>query len=396
MYVVVADDLSGAAETGGVAVRYGLIAEVALDEIPESRPQALIVDTNTRSLPGRDAAERIVALGPALEQIRKLRLFKKVDSVLRGPVAAEAAALMEAAGKARALLVPANPGMGRVIRDGRYWMGGRPVEETDFRFDPEHPVRTSDVVKMAGAAPAGAPVTVRKPGEPLPEKGIVIGEAASAEDLETWAKACDERTLAGGAAEFFAAYLEAKGHARAPAGETAMAPEERILILSGSASAVSREQLRELRRRGIPLVEMPPELYPAAGRVDPIIHEWALSVAYTFRRTGRVIAAIGRPPLPGQPRAARFAAYLAEMAAQVLERYPARHIWVEGGATAAALVRRLRWKRLEVVEELRPGVVRLRPSGQETPLIVVKPGSYDWLELLGAAVAKEDHTARRG
>ncbi len=395
MYVVVADDLSGAAETGGVAVRYGLIAEVALDEMPESRAQAVIVDTNTRSLPGRDAAERVGALRPALERIKKLRLFKKVDSVLRGPVAAETAALMEAAGKQRAVLAPANPGMGRVVRDGRYWIGGRPADETEFRYDPEHPVRTSDVMQMAGPAPAGVPVAVKKPGEPLPEKGIIIGEAVTAEDLKAWVEACDERTLAGGAAEFFAAFLEAKGHARAPAAETAVAPEERLLILSGSASAASREQLRELRRRGVPLVEMPPQLYPATGRVDPIIHEWALSVAYTFRRVGRVIAAIGRPPLPGQPRAARFAAYLAEMAAQVLERYPARHIWVEGGATASTLIRRLRWRRLEVVEELRPGVVRLKPAGQETPLIVVKPGSYDWLELLGAAVEREGAAAHR-
>jgi len=396
MYLVVADDLTGAAEIGGVAARYGLTAEVALDEVPESRAQVLVLDTNTRSLPLREAVERIQSLAAGISRYRNRRLFKKVDSVLRGPVAAETAALMEAAGKARAVLVPANPGMGRVIRDGRYWIGGRLAEETEFRNDPEHPVRTSDVVKMVGPAPAGVPVAAKKRGEPLPDNGIFIGEAATVEELKAWAEACDQRTLPGGAAEFFAAFLEAQGRSRVPGGEVEITPEERILILSGSASAESRRQIRELWRRGIPLMEMPPALYPATGPVEGIIHEWALSVAYTFRRAGRVIAAIGRTPLPGQPRAARFAAYLAEMAAQVLERYPARHIWVEGGATASTLIRRLRWRRLEVVEELRPGVVRLKPHGQETPLIVVKPGSYDWLDLLGAAVAKESEAAQRG
>ena len=69
------------------------------------------------------------------------RMFKKVDSVLRGPVAAEIEAALDGLGLDRAVLVPANPSRGRIIRDGAYFMDGVPLDETEFADDPMHPVR---------------------------------------------------------------------------------------------------------------------------------------------------------------------------------------------------------------------------------------------------------------
>jgi hypothetical protein len=53
---------------------------------------------------------------------------------------------------------------------------------------------------------------------------------------------------------------------------------------------------------------------------------------------------------------------------------------VEGGATAAALVRRLGWVRLSVCQEWATGVVSLEIKGQAQPLVTMKPGSYAWPE----------------
>ena len=122
MIVVIADDLTGAAEIGAVGLRYGLTAEVQTEFAPESNADLIVIDTDTRSMPGSEAAaevERVV--GQVLQHSPEL-LFKKVDSVLRGPVLAELTALLRATGVPRLLLVPANPSLGRVIRDRNYYV----------------------------------------------------------------------------------------------------------------------------------------------------------------------------------------------------------------------------------------------------------------------------------
>jgi uncharacterized protein YgbK (DUF1537 family) len=64
----------------------------------------------------------------------------------------------------------------------------------------------------------------------------------------------------------------------------------------------------------------------------------------------------------------------------VLRRGNVKYVFAEGGATAAALVRRMKWSRLEVCREWVPGVATLAVTG-ETPLwLTIKPGSYSWPE----------------
>ncbi|OAI65685.1 Hrp-dependent type III effector protein, partial [Ralstonia solanacearum] len=57
------------------------------------------------------------------------RLYKKIDSTLRGNVAAEVAALVPVAGLA--VVAPAFPAAGRTTRNARQWLHGVAVEETE-------------------------------------------------------------------------------------------------------------------------------------------------------------------------------------------------------------------------------------------------------------------------
>jgi uncharacterized protein YgbK (DUF1537 family) len=53
-------------------------------------------------------------------------------------------------------------------------------------------------------------------------------------------------------------------------------------------------------------------------------------------------------------------------------------ICIEGGATASALVRRMKWKRMTVCRSYASGVVALAVGGPKPLELVIKPGSYDW------------------
>jgi uncharacterized protein YgbK (DUF1537 family) len=157
----------------------------------------------------------------------------------------------------------------------------------------------------------------------------------------------DPETLPVGAASFFAAILQAEGLHPQPRHN--VGSDGNVLLISASASEYSRLQIEAMRDRGVPVFTMP-------AAVD--------NIAAAFQSSPHVIVA------------ARSSQPLIDLAEQLLDRI--HYLWIEGGATASALIRRLGWETLDVVEELAPGVVSLRRPGLAGPVLVLKPGSYSW------------------
>ncbi len=104
--------------------------------------------------------------------------------------------------------------------------------------------------------------------------------------------------------------------------------------------------------------------------------KWADDVARSLQGgTGVVVASIGGRHLLDRSQSGRLVRHLAELASIVLARSSVDELWLEGSATASAVIRGMRWVSLTVVGELAPGVVQLQPIAGG-PLIIVKPGSY--------------------
>ena len=379
MIVVIADDLAGAAEVGGMALRHGLTAEVQLSYDDSADVDLVVVDTDTRSCTPGQAARRVARVAALCRESGVERAFKKVDSVLRGQVAAELAALLEAWGKCRCTLVPANPELGRVISGGRYYVRGVPLHETDFATDPEYPATTSDVLGLLG--PAGPwPVQVLRVGAAMPERGIVIGEATSGKDLDAWASALDKDTLPAGASEFYAAYLKRSGfrttETAVPKAETGEGATD--LFVCGSTSAYSRSLCRQCEAQGIPVVRMPSGLFGSGWESSRLVREWADAAVQALEGHRRAMVAIDQPLClePGMPQI--LGDHLSATVEHVLSKRAVDRLFVEGGATAAALVRRLGWTRFRVCREWATGVVSMRVEGRARPTVTIKPGSYAW------------------
>ena len=128
MIAVIADDITGAAEIAGIGYDYGLkvvLTRQLEDHLPAC--DLLVCITNTRSLPKEEAISQSLALGKKLTALGIDTLFKKTDSVLRGHVLAELEALLEATDKQGALLLPANPSLGRQIIGGIYYVNQQPI-----------------------------------------------------------------------------------------------------------------------------------------------------------------------------------------------------------------------------------------------------------------------------
>ncbi|MBE2214967.1 MAG: hypothetical protein IAE82_13930 [Opitutaceae bacterium] len=380
--VILADDLTGAAEIAAAAWTRGLGAVVATGTV-RSRVEGEVVvhDTDSRLLQPADAARKIVSVA-ARCRIAEARLsgalvLKKTDSVLRGPVLAEVDTLSAISHHARVLLVPGNPRLGRVIRDGRFYVGGEPIDRSVFRHDPHHPARSSSVADLLGP-PRRGPIHFRKLGEPLPPTGVIVGEAATLEDIARWASCVDGDTLAAGSSVFLEAVLEARGHApRAPA--PAPRATTGVLIASGTSADTTRATLATLPRDAIAAFAMPEACALSSGpEAARAIDRWAAELLGALASRGRAVALPPGTNLADPASSGRIRAAFAAMIDQLHGVQAFTHLVLEGGATAAMVIHMLRWNVLEVAGEPAPGVATLRPRQDPAFHVTLKPGTYPW------------------
>jgi uncharacterized protein YgbK (DUF1537 family) len=378
MIAVIADDLTGAAEIAGLGWRHGLTAEILERGEEPSNAELVVYNADSRDCSSAEAARRVAAIARRIRARKPEWIYKKVDSVLRGNVLAEITAMQKALGVDRCLLAPANPAARRVIKDGKYFVRGKPIHQTDFRHDPAHPRRSASVLELLGVTRQSG-VTLRNPSARSLPGGIVVGEAASVVQVRHWARRVDWRTLPAGGADFFLALLAQHGFVVQKARlQPAQLTSASTLFVSGSMAESSIEFLDDCRSREWPVLLMPYELFAGRGRSRAHQSIWAQRVVDALNQHPKVAMGIGQPTMSGKREGLRLGKILTETVKQVLAGLRPDCVCVEGGSTAALLLDQLGWKRLVVDCEFSTGVVAVRLPARKRMLLVFKPGSYEW------------------
>ena len=117
--VIVADDLTGAADACATFVTHGLSGSVVFDLSGAPSAHVIAVSTDSRARSSALAAERVrEAVRFAAACHGQALLFKKIDSTLRGHVGEEVSAAIEASRARVAIVAPAFPAMGRTVEHG--------------------------------------------------------------------------------------------------------------------------------------------------------------------------------------------------------------------------------------------------------------------------------------
>jgi uncharacterized protein YgbK (DUF1537 family) len=381
MIAVIADDLTGAAELGGIGLRYHLNVEIGTRVDPLTRADLLIIATDTRSKELGAALQDMREILVILDYMAPELVYKKVDSVLRGHILAEIQQQMELSGQKRALLVPANPSMGRVISDGIYYLNGRMLHETGFRTAPGYSITSSRVTDILEKQPLPKAI-LAKPGDPLPETGIIVGEASQRADLRYWLERADRECLLAGAAEFFQELLAFKG---LPAGENnpqGQLPKwgTKMLLVCGSAFSASRQAVADALTAGAPVAMMPAALSGAPeDEADFVWERWAAEALAMFEKHDRVIISPGVVgQYPDRMLAKRVSRHIAETVRRITLETPVEELMLEGGATASAVLRELGVERCSPMQEVAHGVIRMELPDRPGLHITLKPGSYPW------------------
>ena len=358
MIAVIADDLTGAAELGGIGLRHGLKTEIRLTVGDHTDADLLVIAADSRSKVQGAAIEEMTRITRDLRQLKPVFIYKKTDSVLRGHVIAELKTHLQILDCRLALLIPANPSLGRTIRDGRYYLNGEPIHQSSFSTDPEFPIQSSDIQDMLHAK--DQPVPVRKPGDELPVRGIVVGEAQNNDDLHRWAMSMPPKTLVAGAAGFFSAILDLQY----PTTEREIPKlKSPILYVSGSTFGANRKLIREQALIGAPvtyLSECP----------------WQQQVIDNLQRHRKSIIAIDTNPK--ELSALQLRTTMAKEIASILQIARPMELIIEGGSTAYSILQQMGWRTFIPEQEYSQGVVRMSVPEAPGLHITVKPGSYAW------------------
>jgi uncharacterized protein YgbK (DUF1537 family) len=391
--VILADDLSGAADCAMACHRAGMAAQVRLDpEAPGSPAQALALDLDSRALPPAEALARTLG---AWDATREGALYRKIDSTLRGHVALEVAATLQIAGpEAFAIVCPAYPAAGRTMRDGAIFVNGQPLAETEiWRLGGEGSTDLKTLLAEVGLDPVGLGLDAVRGGrlaariEDAREDGAgaIICDAETEADLEALVAAALPLPgvvwVGSGGLTIPLAKALSPGQAAEPEAVTRRAGP--TLAAIGSASSISREQLAVLARdpRVVALL-VPPQVLldgPEGPGWRPASRALVAAVGKPGKDTVAIVIDPSAPIDPGS--SAALTAGLGALVGRQLGRFGA--LVATGGETARAVLAVAGTRCLDIRRELEPGVV-LSQAGRLP--VVTKSGAFGAADSLVRAV----------
>ena len=127
LLLIIADDFTGALDTGVQFAAYGAATRVMVKDqvdFASCDAQVLVVDTETRHLPPEKAYQIVEELTRAACRAGIRYIYKKTDSALRGNIGAELAAVLQASNNRQLPFLPAFPKLNRVTRNGVHYVDG--------------------------------------------------------------------------------------------------------------------------------------------------------------------------------------------------------------------------------------------------------------------------------
>ncbi|MFE5470956.1 four-carbon acid sugar kinase family protein [Bacillus safensis] len=398
--IIVADDLTGANDTGVQFVKAGLTASVlfqpSFEDLERYKEDVLIVDTDSRSMSSENAYHEVSQMVQPFLQDESHLFFKKIDSTLRGNIGIELQALMDLSRFDAAVIAPAYPDAQRATNDGIHYVEGVPVHLSEAAKDPKTPVLTSSISDLIEEQTNVKPKNLSQQtiGEELKVSSLLkhghqwfVCDAETSDDLgrivEVFMK-MDKRILwvgSAGLAGALSAYVAKNRNTSRPK------KQRPVLIVSGSASQKTNEQFAYLREthdcfeikvnplnvlNGCEAWERKSVLDQLGKRQNEDI------LLYTDARPEMVEKMLVYGETKGLSRqevGSALSVFLGMITKDIVTLSGITRLFLTGGDTARAICKELGAGGIRLLKEIEPGI----PLGQlvDTNLYVVtKAGAY--------------------
>ena len=419
--LIIADDLTGANDAGVHFLSGGDPVSVIVDPLADRGIQtelnapSVVVNTDTRFLTPEKAYEKVQNCVNEYASFKPERIYKKIDSTLRGNAGAEIEAVMDCSDYNLACVVPTAPRNRRTISGGICFIGDVPLEKTEIANDPFSPVRTSDVREIVSSQ-TGKKVgllplyVVRSDFEKALEylkavrlsgAEIVVADSETFEDLQRVFRvfsAMDEKVLFAGSAGFFHALSLLSGRKEVPV-KKRKGDGGKILIAVGSLMGTTRKQVEWLKDRN------------SSCRVHSLVtkhvfeglSEEAENIAVSLKKdleSGNIsLLQTEHVEKAAAGDALKVSAFMGEVLRNLLKSTELDTLVVTGGDTALNVLKQLKVRKLDLIDELLPGIpvseIEIPGYGKNLTFIT-KAGSYGEVDAFEGVISYVKRDTEKG
>ncbi|MBO1077908.1 four-carbon acid sugar kinase family protein [Roseomonas haemaphysalidis] len=392
-WLILADDLTGAADCGIAFARRGLRASVGWHGVDMAAgAQVVAIDADSRRLPPEEAARRHAGLLRA-RHAPGMGLIKKIDSTLRGQPAAELAATLAAlrgAGRpALAIVAPAFPATGRTTEEGRVHVNGQPLEDTPL-WARDHTYGSAllpEVLRSVDLDARVLPLALVRQGDAALAAALrdalaegldaVVCDAVALGDLDILARASlplAERVVWVGSGGIAAALAAALPDAAPAPGAMPPALRGGVLVVVGSIAEASRgAAARLVAEAAATRFDIPPALL-RAGPADPRWAPLAGGIGASLAAGQDTLVMIADDPGADLAQGAALAEALAGLLAPAAARMGG--LFATGGETACALLTHLGVNGIRLLDEVEAGVPLGVTQGALQVPVMTKAGAF--------------------
>lgn len=385
-YLIVADDFTGANDTGVQLTRRGISTRVTLSfQGIHKDSHSYVLDTESRGLDAHEAYLKVKQQAECLDFSCFQYLIKKVDSTLRGNIAMEVKALDEVYQSELIIFMPALPDLKRTTSCGIHYLHGVPVTQTELNEDPLKPV-TKDCLKEILEEAYDEPVRqigleeIRENKISLDGGRIFTFDAETNQDMRTVVKSAEalgKRTLWVGSAALADHLLEQE------------VKELPSMALVASVSETTRNQVKYAEKSGTSLVCVP--VYEIMENEDDSAYvEQAVRLLSAGKDTillssasydrAELIHTIDYGSQKGMKREAvseAVQAIMGTLAKKILEKVEISGLFLTGGDTAMGFFEKAGCEGSAITGEMSTGIPMMRLTG----------GTFDGLKVITKAGA---------
>ncbi|MCA0294481.1 MAG: four-carbon acid sugar kinase family protein [Actinobacteria bacterium] len=397
----IADDLTGATDLAGnfAARGYATVVVLGAGAMADPTPalhgaDCVVVALKSRTAPVAEAVRDSLAALDRLRAVGARRLYLKycstMDSTPQGNIGPVIDALLDALGETSTIVVPSFPDTGRTVYGGYLFVGSDLLADSSMRLHPLTPMTESHlpdllrpqtrhaITKIALTDIRAGASSLRRRLRALPDGTLAVLDAIDNEDLATIAEASFDLGLVTGGSGIA---LGLPPREDGDGVRRITSAGGRRVVLSGSASQRSREQLIHARGRL-------PSRTIDSSRLDEnlsgYVDELAAWVAERWREDPRCTPLIASVDdltdfEPGQvaPAAARVEELLGELSRRLVDA-GARQLVIAGGETSGAIAAALGVQALRVGPPVAPGVcwTEARTGSGELVNLLLKSGNF--------------------
>jgi D-threonate/D-erythronate kinase len=396
-FLIIADDFTGANDTGVQFTKRGIATQVIFNsEVNEYSGEALVIDTESRGLDGKDAYQRVKDFGKAVLETNFTCVYKKVDSTLRGNIAEEIKGLDEIYKPELIIFAPAYPDSGRTTINGVQHMKGIPVCQTEIGKDPKKPVTEDNIAKLLenGLKEQVSHISLKDIRSGNIDFSVGRVFTADAEENGDLIKTVEQvskqnkKVLWIGSAGLANAIMEFN------------IPAKPVLSIVGSISEVSSKQLHFAEANGAKVIMVDISNILNGQDTAPIIEEAVrmliegrdtiLCSNYTREDYEASIQAGSKLNMTREQTSVFTQETLGRIAAEILEKVKVAGMFLTGGDTAIEVIRKIQANGTSIIQELTIGIPLMRLQGGlfDGLHVVTKAGAFGETNALQYCIQK--------